>query len=331
MADTELFSVDTTIVKMVSDTGLVGWGEACPLGPTYQPEHSLGIVAVLAQMAPKLIGESTLTPTLFRRTMDGLLNGHHSAKAALDIAGLDLTAKYYGVRVCDLLGGAATDRVPSYYALGLGEPDEVARLAKQKFDQGFRRLQLKIGGREIEKVIEVIRKVWETVGTKVRIVADTNRSLTTRDTIQMSLQCTDIPLVMEQPCNTIEENAVSVNAVLAVISNKICDGFGLKVTRLGGLTTFATVRDVCEARSMPITCDDTFGGDIIAAACVHGGATVAPELLNGVWIATPYIAESYDSENGLNILNGKIELPTGPGLGVLPDEQKIGSRVASFG
>ncbi|TNF86069.1 MAG: mandelate racemase, partial [Gammaproteobacteria bacterium] len=110
MSTMTLHSIDTTIIRLVSDSGLVGWGEVAPIGPLYQPQHALGARAALAQMAQGLIGQSCLTPLLLRRHMDGLLNGHNYAKAAIDIAIMDLLGKHYKVRVCDLLGGAERER-----------------------------------------------------------------------------------------------------------------------------------------------------------------------------------------------------------------------------
>lgn len=46
--------------------------------------------------------------------MDGALNGHRFAKAAVDIALWDIAGKAYGARICDLLGSAKQERVPSY-------------------------------------------------------------------------------------------------------------------------------------------------------------------------------------------------------------------------
>lgn len=71
---------DSTIVEVVSDTGISGWGETCPVGPTYQPEHALGARAALAQMSPGLIGSEVTGPLAVRRSMDKLLNGHNYAK-----------------------------------------------------------------------------------------------------------------------------------------------------------------------------------------------------------------------------------------------------------
>ena len=346
MAGTEIFGVDTTIVKLVGDNGFIGWGESCPLGASYQEEHALGVQAALQLLSPNLIGEDLTQPKVFRARMDQLLNGHNSAKASLNIALLDVLAKKYKVRVCDLLGGAMTEQVPSYYALGIGEADEIAKIAQDKVSNGFTRLQLKVGGRDIQQDIETIKKVFQSVPANIQLVVDANRGMTANELLQLSIACNDIPIIIEQPCNTVDEilsvrdriphainldeNAKDVNSVIDAISRKACDGFGLKVTRLGGLTDFATVRDICEARSTPITCDDAFGGDIIAAACVQGGATVNPKLLSGVWIASSYIEEHYDQENPVKVIDGCINLPKGVGLGVSPDETKIGSLLHSF-
>ncbi|HUV23401.1 MAG TPA: mandelate racemase/muconate lactonizing enzyme family protein [Gammaproteobacteria bacterium] len=346
MSRVTLHSVDTTIVKLVSDTGLVGWGETAPLGPVYQPQHALGARAAIAEMAPNLIGQSALTPLLLRRHMDGLLNGHNYAKAAIDVAVMDMMGKHYGRRVCDLLGGAECERLPAYYAIGIGSPDEVSRIAIDKVTQGYRRVQIKAGGRDVAIDIAVVKKVWEKIGGKAQLVVDTNRGMTASQAIRLSLACRDIPFVFEQPCNTMEEvasirnqiahpivideNTECLNDVLRAISMGVCDGFGLKMTRLGGINAMATVRDICAARSIPHTCEDCWGGDIVAAAVLHIAATVESRLLEAVWTAGSYIEENYDPENGINVDGGYFDLPSGPGLGINPDESRIGDLSTSF-
>lgn len=346
MSTMTLHSIDTTIIKMVSDRGLVGWGEVAPIGPLYQPQHALGARAAIAEIAPGLIGQSCLHPLLLRRCMDGLLNGHNYAKSALDMAAMDLIGKHHGVRVCDLLGGAERERLPAYFATGIGQPDEIARLVQDKYDQGYRRIQIKAGGRDVAIDIAVVHKVWETVGDRVQLVVDTNRGMTAADAMRLSLACREIPFAFEQPCNTMEEmaairpqiahpiildeNLESLNDVLRAISLRICDGFGLKLSRMGGLNAMATIRDICSARSIPHTCEDSWGGDILAAAILHIGATIEPRLLESVWTAGIYIEENYDPENGVNVDAGFFDLPASPGLGINPDESRIGKLLASY-
>lgn len=348
MANAKVWSLDTTLVKLVTDTGLVGWGETCPVGPTYAPSHALGARAALMEMGQGLIGANPLQPVLLHRHMNSLLNGHRYAKAAVDMAAYDILGKATGLRVADLLGGAVTDSVPSYYATGVGEPDDIARIAAEKVKEGYPRLQVKISGRPVEIDIAVLRKVWEVIrGKGVRLAADGNRGMPTRDALRLSRECPDIPFIMEQPCNTVEElaairgqvhhgiyldeNGEDLATVIRVAGQGIVDGFGMKVTRIGGLQPMTTFRDICEARNLPHTCDDAWGGDIIAAACTHIGATVSPRLQEGVWLAAPYIEGNYDSRNGITIAGGHIKLPEGPGLGVVPDEGIFGAPTASFG
>ncbi|WP_421981191.1 mandelate racemase/muconate lactonizing enzyme family protein [Roseibium sp.] len=346
MANAEVWALETTLVKLVADNGLVGWGETCPVGPTYAEAHALGAQAALKQMAPALIGKE-IRPVLLNRAMHGALNGHNYAKAAIDIAAHDLLGKHHGVRVADLIGGAARDRVPSYYATGVGAPEEIARIAADKRDEGYPRLQIKVGGRPVEIDIETIRKVWETVSPSgMRLAVDGNRGWTTRDALRVSRECPDIPFIMEQPCNRIEdlekirpqvshaiymdESGVDLAAAIRAAALGIVDGFGMKVTRIGGLQQMAAFRDMCEALNLPHTCDDAWGGDIIAAACTHVAATVKPTLLEGVWLAQPMIETPYSENGGVEIRQGHIDLPSGPGLGVDVNEALFGPPIAAY-
>jgi len=116
--------------------------------------------------------------------MDRALAGHRYAKAALDIAAHNLTARHRGVRVADLLGGPLVEDVPAYYATGIGEPDTVAGRAAEKAASGYRRIQVKVGNRPVEVDLATVRAVWEQLaGMGVRLVVDGNRSLTTRDVV----------------------------------------------------------------------------------------------------------------------------------------------------
>jgi L-alanine-DL-glutamate epimerase-like enolase superfamily enzyme len=346
MASGDVAALRTTLVKLTAECGTFGWGETCPVGPTYAEAHAPGALAALTAMAPGLIGVDPFPVPLHRR-MDALLAGHAYAKAAVDIAAHDLVGRKLGLRVCDLLGGALTDRVPSYFATGVGEPDEIARIAAEKAREGYPRLQIKVGGRPVAQDVETVRKVWEAVrGTGVALAVDANRGWTTRDALIASRALADIPCVLEQPCATLEdvrkirpllaqpvyidESGVSLDVVVTAAGQGLVDGFGMKVTRLGGLHPMRAFRDLCAARALPHTCDDAWGGDVIAAACAHIGATVSPRFMEGVWLAAPYIEGHYDAAHGVRIECGHIRLPDGPGLGVEPEAQLFGAPIGVF-
>ncbi len=346
MSNTVLDRFDSTIVEILTDADISGYGETCPVGPVYQPQHALGARAALQEMGPHLIGENPLLIQNVFDAMDRSLNGHNYAKAAVDMALWDISGKFYGARVCDLLGGAVREKVPSYYSIGVCSADEAVEIAKEKQNDGYRRIQLKVGGRPVEEDIEAIRMVSEVLRPGIRLAADANRGWTTRDAMFVSSACAGVSFIMEQPCNSygenlslrgrvshpiyLDENTENLGVVLRAVGDHLADGFGFKVTRLGGISNMRTVRDICRQMNKPMTCDDSWGGDIVAAACVHIGATVPLHLSEGVWLAAPYNERHYDPENGIEIVNGHIDLPKGPGLGIRPDVSIWGEPVMIF-
>ena len=155
------------------------------------------------------------------------------------------------------------------------------------------------------------------------------------------------PFIMEQPCDRVEdlekirpqvthaiymdESSVDLATVIKAVGRELVDGFGMKVTRIGGLLPMTAFRDICAARNLPHTCDDSWGGDIIASACTHIAATVDPRRMEGAWLAAPYIDEHYDDAGGIEIKGGHIALPDGPGLGLTIDPDRFGAPVAFYG
>lgn len=340
-----LDTLTTCLVRITSDTGHVGWGETCPLGPTYQPAHAGGALAALVEIAPTLIGSEAL-PRIAKRTMEHALDGHNYAKAAIDIALYDLLGQALEQPAHTLLGGALRPTIPSYYAISIMSPQETAQTVRQKQAEGYRALQIKIGSGDVRKDAEVLREAHAALEPGVKLAADANRAMTTADVINLSQLIRDIPFAIEQPCRTIgetdsligrinhplfvDETTVDVATTLSLLGRGRCDGLGMKLTRVGGLSAMTTIRDMAEARRIPMSVDDSWGGDIIAAACVHMGATVAPELFRGTWIAAPYIDHHYDTKNPVEIVDGCIKVPTGSGLGITPDLALFGDPIAQF-
>jgi L-alanine-DL-glutamate epimerase-like enolase superfamily enzyme len=129
----------------------------------------------------------------------------------------------------------------------------------------------------------------------------------------------------------VDENATDLGVVSRMISSGLANGFGLKITRLGGLTAMRAVRDLCMATRTPMSSDDAWGGDIIGAAGVALGATLDPQFSRGAWLAHPYHQTHYDEANGPRIENGFATLPAGgPGLGLVLEEGQFGDPVAVY-
>lgn len=346
MSSGPLYALDTTLVRIETAAGQVGWGETCPLGPTYAPAHAEGARAALSVLGPAVVGKDISRPRVVRRAMDEALNGHAYAKAAIDIAVHDALGKELGRSLADLMGGQMQGDVPSYCALNVGDPAETARLALERVGEGYRRIQMKVGGRSLDQDIEAARAVARAIDGRARLVLDGNRSLSTAEALALSAALADLTLKLEQPCETwaacrsligrlnhplvLDESADNLAVIAEMIGSGGVDGFGIKLTRMGGPQAMVAVRDLCEAAQMPHTCDDSWGGDIIAAACIHLGSTVDPRLLEGVWTALPYVEKRYDPALNLRPIDGRLRVPSGPGLGLDLDREMFGSPVARF-
>src|SRR5258707_10051754 len=67
---------DSTVVRVETDGGLAGFGEACPLGPAYLPAYAAGVRTGIAELAPHLIGADPRELLRLNRRMDAVLKGH---------------------------------------------------------------------------------------------------------------------------------------------------------------------------------------------------------------------------------------------------------------
>lgn len=337
MSSARVGDPDSTIVEVVTDVGLSGWGEVCPTGPHAQGHHAASVRADLGLAAPAILGLDPRHLAVVWQAMGAALDGGIAAKSALDIACWDLFGKATDLPVCELLGGPLADPVPTYVVIGIGTPEGVARDAEGFQAAGHTKLQLKAGGRRLEDDIAAARAVADTIRPGTDWFVDTNRGWTTDEAIRFSEACAGMGFAMEQPCATyreleaikpslrhpliLDESARDLGVVARAISSGLADGFGMKLSRVGGITAMRAVRDLCLATRTPTSFDDSWGGDVISAACAHVGSTMPMPLSRGAWTSTPYQAEHYDEVNGVRIVDGMVPLPAGgPGLGlVIPD------------
>ena len=137
---------DSTVLEIITDEGLKGYAECCPLGSAYLPSFALGVRAGLAELSPHLIGQNPLNIGQINRTMDAALRGHPYAKAPVDIACWDLLGKATGQPLYTLLGGAAQEDVVLYRAISQEAPDIMAKKIEGYAAEGYTKFQLKVGG-----------------------------------------------------------------------------------------------------------------------------------------------------------------------------------------
>jgi len=335
---------DTTVVGIETSEGLTGFSECCPLGSAYLPSFARGVRAGLAELAPHLIGLDPLNIGKINHVMDASLRGHPYAKAPIDIACWDLLGKATAQPVYNLLGGAAQDDIILYRAISQESPAQMAEKIAGYSAEGYTRFQLKVGG-DANDDIERIRATREVLHPSDRLVADANTGWTRHEAARVVAAVGDLDVYIEQPCLTYEECVSirrrtslpfildevidSANMLVRSLAEDAMDVINLKISKVGGLTRAKLMRDLCVASGVPMTIEDTWGGDITTAAIAHLARSTPEEFC---FSATDF--NSYGTvtiaEGAPQRVNGKMTAPDRPGLGVTPDFNVLGDPVAIY-
>ena len=332
---------DSTVVELVTNAGVSGWGEACPLGPVYLPSYAAGCRTGIAEVAPALLGADPRHVAVVYQLMDQALAGHPYVKSALDMACWDLLGKASGQSVCTLLGGRFGDAIALYRAISQGTAEEMAASVARYRAEGYRRFQLKVGGAAHEDVARV-RAVAATLQPGDVLVADANTGWLSHQALQVAYGVRDLPVYIEQPCASYDECLIVRRATplpfildetmqdLRTLQRAAADGamdaINVKISKFGGLTRARLIRDLCVALGIPMIIEDSWGGDIITAAIAHLAHSTPPEMRFAATDFNSYVTVS-TAAGAPRREHGTMAAPTAPGLGVEPHRDVLGTPV----
>ena len=332
---------DSTIVRVETDTGLVGHGEVCPLGPFYLPAYAEGVRAGLRELGPRLLGEDPRQLARLNRAMDAALKGHPYVKSGIDIACWDILGQATGLPVCELLGGRYGEDVHLYRAISQESPAEMAAKVAGYRAEGYRRFQLKAGG-DPDVDIERIRAVAAKLQPGDRLVADANTGWTQHEAIRIAKAVADVDVYIEQPCLTYEECLAvrrrcphpfvldetidDLGVLLRARGDLAMDVVNLKISKLGGLTKIRQARDLCVSMGIAMTLEDSWGGDIATAAIAHLAQSTPTEFLFTTTDFNSYGMVS-TADGAPHRVNGRMAASKEPGLGIRPKMDVLGKPV----
>ena len=116
-------SFDSTIVKIITCQGISGYGEICPLGPSYLPSYAEGARTGLKKLAKSLLGQDPTNLHKINLTMDKALKGHPYVKSAIDVACWDILGKLTNQPVYNLLGGKLQDKIKLFKVISKNTPE----------------------------------------------------------------------------------------------------------------------------------------------------------------------------------------------------------------
>ena len=332
---------DSTIVEIETDSGIVGHGEVCPLGPFYLPAYAEGVRAGIRELGPHLLGENPLEIGKINRRMDAALKGHPYVKSGLDMACWDILGKATGQPLCVLLGGRFGEDVNLYRAISQDAPEAMAGRVAGYRAEGYRRFQLKVGGEAADDIAR-IRAVAAHLKPGDRLVADANTGWLMHDALRVVRAVRDIDVYIEQPCLSYEEcltvrqhcdhpfvldeSVDSVDVLLRGHADRAMDVVNLKISKLGGITKLKQVRDLCVSLGIAMTLEDSWGGDIVTAAIAHLAQSTPPEFQFSSTDFNSYVTVSF-ADGAPRRVNGRMSASARPGLGVAPKMDVLGPPV----
>jgi len=335
---------DSTVVELVTDDGLSGFGEVCPLGPFYLPAFGPGARAGIGELSASLLGQDPTAIGPINRLMDRALLGHPYVKSAIDMACWDLLGKATRRSVCDLMGGRFGDDVALYRAISQRPVDEMAENVAAHRADGYTKFQLKVGGHPGDD-IERIHAVADILADGEVLVADANTGWRVDDAIRVVNAVRDRNVYIEQPCRSYEhclsvrrrtslpfildENITGIDALLRGHTDGAMDVINLKISKVGGLTKARQVRDLCVALNLPMTIEDSWGGDIITAAIAHLAHSTPESLRFSATDFNSYV--TVHNATGAPVrADGRMAASEDPGLGIEPDMAVLGKPVAEY-
>ena len=331
-----LQAADSLLLKVTTDTGLVGWGES--FGFTAIPAVK---AAIETMIAPACIGMDAsrieaIGQELQRRFhIFGRSGAVMFGLSALDIALWDIAGKAAGVPVHAMLGGARRDALPAYASLiRYADSELMAANVRRALADGYRSLKL----HEVD--LAVIAAAREAAGNEVEITLDVNCPWTLQEAIDTAAKLEPVNLRwLEEPVWPPEnyqglaalrghtrtpiaagENASTLIEFQQMLACGAVDIIQPSPAKMGGISELRKVMALANAHNVAVMVHTFYDGPGLLAS-IHATAALGDE---GSMVEWRYFDMEADLYGGaLRPRNGYVEVPAGPGLGLEPDPEVI--------
>ncbi len=331
----------SAVVRLTASDGALGVGNVDPV-PGYSEESTEATLRAIEDvLAPAVRG---LDPRNLHRivaAMDRALPRHFDAKAAIEMACCDLSARAAGVSVATLLGGAVRDTVRFNAWIGILSPDEAAAEALAWQSRGFLSAKVKVG-KGIEADRDRLRAIRGAVGPGFGIRIDANAGYDADTSIALARSVEALGLeLFEQPvpahdvaglarvrraCPFVpimaDESVTDHASLIEVIRADAADLVKVKPMKQGGLLVTRRLLATCEAAGIRCVLGHGFGLGVNTLAEIMLGAS-APNVIEGLECVGPLKTVDDIVVGRLDLTTGTMPVPEGPGLGATLDDAKL--------
>ena len=339
-------------VRIETDTGVVGWGEASLEG------HCAAVRAAVEQFAEYLLHRDPLTIEDHWQVLSksGFYRGGPvlaSAVAGIDQALWDIAGRHLGVPVHQLLGGAVRDRIRAYGWVGGDDPAEIADAIQAQLDVGLTAVKMNASGRmgrngsvaELDAVVRRVAAARDVLGPTRDIAVDFHGRFTLATARRIAPLLEPLhPFFLEEP--VVPENSHVIGGLVAATTIPVATGERLysrqeflpvlqagiavaqpDLSHAGGISEVRRIASLAETYDVQLAPHCPLG-PIALAACLQVGFATPNYLIQEQSIGIHYNrgAEVLDyvlDKEPLRFVDGAIERLTGPGLGIEVDDAAV--------
>ncbi|MCP5151847.1 MAG: muconate cycloisomerase [Ectothiorhodospiraceae bacterium] len=334
-------AVEVVVVRLETDGGVVGFGEASPW-VVFTGTAEATFAALDRYYRPIVVGARPSDIEALMAACRRAVVGHPEAQAALEMALYDLLGRASGLPVWALLGGRCRDRIP--LSVSLADPDFAAdlRLVETIREAGVGIVKLKTGVREHRFDLDRLERLRRD-HPDLDIRVDYNQGLEPFDALRRLRDIDAFGVTfIEQPVPArhfaamasyrtaldtpllADESVFGPADMIRAISEGICDGVSVKIMKSGGMARGKAIAAIAGAGGLV-----GYGGDMFETGIAHLAGThmiaATPEIDLGCefYQARWYLEHDVLAEP-FPIVDGHVVVPTAPGLGIAVDEALLG-------
>lgn len=335
------------LVRMEDDHGRIGWGECTTFHSVYGYDQRSLYHVLTTYLIPAVTGCDPRDMGLLHARMDMAIPFNLMAKCGIDLAAYDLAGRADNLPVSRLAGTRRTDRVAVTAAVGIGSPQESAAMAEALVARGFSTIKIKIGT-DPDADLNRVRAVRSAVGNNICLRVDANQgydrstALATLEKMASSvLEWIEQPLPdwdfeghamlakhLETPI-ALDESVYTVHDVARVAALRAADVINIKVPKCGGIYPSRRIAELCKKLGLGCFLGGCLETTLGTSAQAHFYAStpnvVSAAEMEGPWCYVDDVVDTF-----LEINDGMVTVPEGPGLGIEINEEKLTRYRVSF-
>ncbi|HEX3792578.1 MAG TPA: enolase C-terminal domain-like protein [Pseudonocardiaceae bacterium] len=314
------------LLELRTADGLTGLGFACEV--RHLGHDLVAMRTALDRVIPVLTGASSDTGPVDE--LDALGG---PGRAILQMALLDLVARQRDVPAHALLGERRRSGVALTRILSLKSPEHMAGVAAAHAAEGYRHVKIKLDNAEGDLDYQRVAAIREAVGPDFGLTVDANQSYPAEAALRLCERIAPLDIIVfEQPVPAddldglaflterspvpieADEAANSLARVREIVDRHAAHGVSIKIPKLGGVDRAAEAIRLCTEAGLQVRVGAHVGSRLLNAAALHLAVTV--DGLTEPAELAEFARLEGDPIAGLEIQDGGLTLPDGPGLGV---------------